>query len=270
MQTVLTTRRGSNAYHGRAFFDLQNSSLNANSWNNDHYGIPKALSHKEDSGGDVGGFIIKNKLFFFASYEQDLIPGKGTGTDAYLTQSMQQGNYVFQGLDGNSHTINLFQVAGAAGLQSTMDTGIAAELANINAALPLGTTEDVGGASTYESQNVQNLAFLEPDNNYYYYPTVRVDYQLRKNLSIDAVFNETRTNAPTANFPSFPGPKFAFMQDGVQNHNYVAGVGINWLISPTLINQFQGGYLYDFNIQNPKSQGYGLPAPLSGGRGRGT
>jgi Carboxypeptidase regulatory-like domain len=258
MQAVLSTRRGSNAYHGRAFMDLQNSSLDANSWSNDYYGASKPLYHKEDFGGSVGGFIRRDKLFFFGSYEQDVTPGKSQGADAYLTASMQQGNYVFEGLDGATHTINLLQLAGAAGLQSTVDTGVAAELAKINAAIPLGTSENVSGAPTAEDQNVQNLVFREPNNQYAYYPTVRLDYQLRKNLSIDAVFNATWTNQPTANFPSFPGPNFAFMQDGVQNHNYVAGIGINWLISPTLINQFQGGYLYDYNIQNPKSQGYGL------------
>jgi hypothetical protein len=253
MQGVLSTRRGSNAYHGRAFTDLQNSSLNANSWTNDHFGAPKPLSHKEDSGGDVGGFIIKNKLFFFASFEEDVVPGKGTGNDAFLTPSMQQGNYVFQGLDGASHTVNLFQLAGAAGLQSTMDTGVAAQIAAVNASLPLGTPENPNGASTYEDQNVQNLIFLEPDNTYTYYPTVRIDYNLRKNLSIDAVFNETKFNAPTADFPAFPGPNFAYQGDGSQSHNYVAGIGVNWLISPTLVNQFQGGFLYDYSILNPKS-----------------
>ncbi|MGA8937596.1 MAG: carboxypeptidase-like regulatory domain-containing protein, partial [Acidobacteriaceae bacterium] len=257
MQTVLTTRRGTNAFHGRAFVDLQNSSLNANSWTNDFYGIPKALYHKEDFGGSVGGRIIRDKLFFFASYEEDLTPGKSTGVDPYLTPGMQQGNYVFQGLDGNSHTINLLQTAGAAGLQSTVDSGIAAELANINASLPLGTTEDVPGADQYESQNVQDLAYLEPDNTYFYSPTFRIDYNMRKNLSFDFVFNESKSNSPTALLPSFPGPKFAFMQDGYGSTAYTAGIGVNWLISPTLINQFQGGYLYNYQVSAPKSNGYG-------------
>ncbi len=255
MQAVLSTRRGSNVFHGRVFADLQNSSLNANTWYNDFNGIPKPLYHKENFGGSVGGPIIKDKLFFFASYEQDLIPGKGTGADSFLTPSMQQGNYVYQGTDGASHTVNLLQLAGAAGLQSTLDSGIAAELANINASLPLGTAGDVGGADQYESQNVQLLTYHEPDNTYFYDPTLRIDYNMRKNLSINFVFNRTDNSAPTALFPSFPGPNFKFQQDGVKNHDYIAGVGVTWLISPTLINQFQGGYLYNYNVQAPNSSG---------------
>lgn len=257
MQAVLSTRRGANAFHGRAFIDLQNSSLDANSWSNDFYGVPKALYHKEDFGGSVGGRILRDKLFFFASYEEDLTPGKGTGVDPYLTPSMQQGNYVFQGLDGNSHTINLLQVAGAAGLQSTVDPGVAAEIAKINSSIPLGTSEDVPGADQYESQNVQNLAYLEPNNTYFYAPTFRIDYNMRKNLSFDFVFNESKNNSPTALFPSFPGPNFAFMQDGYGGTAYTAGIGVNWVISPTLINQFQGGYLYNYQVSAPKSNGYG-------------
>ncbi len=257
MQAVLSTRRGSNQFHGRLFVDLQNSSLNANSWSNDFYGVPKALYHKEDFGGTVGGRIIRDKLFFFGSYEEDLTPGKGTGVDPYLTASMQQGNYVFQGLDGSSHTVNLLQIAGAAGLQSTVDPAIAAELSKINASIPLGTSEDVPGADQYESQNVQDLAYLEPNNSYFYAPTFRIDYNMRNNLSFDFVFNENKSSSPTALFPSFPGPDFSFMQDGYGATAYTAGIGVNWLISPTLINQFQGGYLYNYQVSAPKSNGYG-------------
>jgi len=257
MQTVLTTRRGSNAFHGRVFMDMQNSSLNANSWTNDHFGVPKPLSHHEDFGGSVGGYILKNKLFFFGSYEEDLTPGKSNFMDPYLTPSMQQGNYTFLGQDNASHTVNLLQIAGAAGLQSTVDTSILAEIAKINKSLPLGTSEDVGGADQYESQNVQELAFREPNNIYNYYPTFRIDYNMRKNLAFDFVFNETKFSQPTGLTPSFPGPDFAFMQDGFGSTAYTAGIGVNWFISPTLMNQFQGGYLYNFQVSAPKSNNYG-------------
>jgi hypothetical protein len=133
------------------------------------------------------------------------------------------------------------------------DSGVAAELAKINAARPLGTPSDVGGADQYESQNFKNLANLEPNITCFYDPTVRLDYNLTKSLSIDAVFNAGCNSAPTALFPSFPGPDFTFQWDGVNNHNFNAAIGVSWLIRPTLINQFQDGYLYNYNIQAPKS-----------------
>lgn len=256
MSAVLATRRGTNEYHGRAFANLQNSSLNANSWYNDYYGAPKPLYHKNDFGGSVGGPILKNKLFFFASYEQDSIPGKGTGTNSFMTQSMQSGNYTYLGTDGNSHTVNLLDLAGAAGLQSTMDTGVAAELTKINASLSGGTIGTVGGADQYESQNVKLLTFNEPNNQYFYYPTFRVDYTAKDNLRVNLALNEEKTSAPTSLFPTFPGSDFKWMQDGTKSTAYTAAIGVDWTIKPTLINQFQGGYLYNYAISAPKSADY--------------
>jgi hypothetical protein len=256
MQTVLATRRGSNEFHGRAFANLENSGLNSNSWYNDFYGIPKPLYHKNDFGGAIGGPILKDRLFFFGSYEQDSIPGKGTAINSVLTPSMQQGNYTYLGNDGNSHTVNLLTLAGAAGLQSKVDTGIAAEISKINGALSGGTLGTVSGADQYESQNVQLLTFHEPNNQYFYYPTVRVDYNMRRNLSFSVAFNEQKTSQPTNLFPSYPGPSFSWMQDGVRSNAYTAALGVNWIISPRVINQFQGGYLYNYLISAPKSADY--------------
>lgn len=256
MQTVLSTRSGSNKLHGRLFANLQNSSLNANSWYNNYYDIPKPLYHKNDFGGSIDGRIIKDKLFFFGSYEQDTIPGKGTGSNSVLTAAMQQGNYTYQGSDGASHTVNLLTLGGAAGLQSTVDTGVAGEFANINGALSLGTLGTVSGADQYESQDVQLLTYHEPNNQYFYYPTVRVDYNATKKLHLSLAFNETKTSAPTSLFPSFPGSTFSYQQDGTKSNAWVASVGVDYAISPTLTNQFQGGFLYNYAISAPKSANY--------------
>jgi len=51
MQVTYVTRSGTNHFHGRLFADLQNSSFNANSWQNDFNGVPIPLYHKTDWGG---------------------------------------------------------------------------------------------------------------------------------------------------------------------------------------------------------------------------
>lgn len=261
MEAVLATRRGSNEFHGRAFANLQNSSFNANSWYNDFTGIPKPLYHKNDFGGSVGGPVWKNKIFFFGSYEQDSIPGKGTGTNSFLTPALQAGNYTYLGVDpitgeSGSYTVNLLDVAAAAGLPSSVDAGIAAELAKINDSLSSGTVGKVGGADDYESQDVQLLTFHEPNNQYFYYPTFRVDWNAKDNLRMDLAFNEEKTSAPTSLFPTFPGKDFTWMQDGTKSSAYTAALGVDWTIKPTLINQFQGGFLYNYAVSAPKSADY--------------
>jgi hypothetical protein len=254
MQSVLATRRGTNQYHGRVFVNLQNSSFNANSWGNDFFGTPKPLYHKNDFGGSVGGRIIKDKLFFFGAYEQDSIPGNGAPFSSFMTPALQAGNYTYLGTDGSSHTVNLFAVAQAAGLQSTMDTGIAAEMAKINSSLSAGTLGDINGADKYVSQNVQQVNFHVPNNQNFYYPTFRVDWNATENLRAHLAFNETKTSAPSNLFPSFPGKDFTWMQDGSKSAAYTAALGVDWIIKPTLINQFQGGYLYNYGDSAYKSR----------------
>ena len=73
-QVSIITRSGTNAFHGDAFEYLRNSVLDANDWFlNGLYPKPGIPVHpperQNDFGGVLGGRIIKNKLFFFGSYE---------------------------------------------------------------------------------------------------------------------------------------------------------------------------------------------------------
>ena len=70
-QVILTTRSGTNEFHGAAFDYFRNTAMDANNWFNDEASpeIPKAPEHHNDFGGVLGGPIWKDKTFFFASYE---------------------------------------------------------------------------------------------------------------------------------------------------------------------------------------------------------
>jgi len=254
MQSALTTRRGSNEFHGGLFANLQNSAFNANSWYNDRWKIAKPLAHKEDYGGSLGGPIFRNKLFFFGSYEQDYEPGKSVDTASFMTTSMQNGDYTFKDSDGNSETVNLYEIAKAAGVTSKADTGVAAELAKINGSLQYGTIGNVGGADDYVSKNIRQLNFHEPNGKNWFYPSFRIDYMVRDDLRVNFAFNETKTSTPTSLAPTFPGKDFEWQQDGSKATAYTAAIGVNWMIKPTLVNQFQGGYLYNATNQAYKSR----------------
>ena len=70
-QVILTTRSGTNAFHGAVFDYFRNTAMDANNWFNDEASprISKAPEHHNDFGGVLGGPIWKDKTFFFASYE---------------------------------------------------------------------------------------------------------------------------------------------------------------------------------------------------------
>jgi len=68
-QVSVVTKSGSNMFHGTAFEYLRNDVLDANDWFVDHAGLKKPALRQNDFGGVLGGPIVKDKLFFFGSYE---------------------------------------------------------------------------------------------------------------------------------------------------------------------------------------------------------
>jgi hypothetical protein len=68
-QVIISTRSGTNQFHGTAFDYLRNTVLDANDWFANAAGKPRAAEHKNDFGGVFGGPIWRDKTFFFVSYE---------------------------------------------------------------------------------------------------------------------------------------------------------------------------------------------------------
>jgi hypothetical protein len=71
-QVSILTRSGTNDFHGTLFEYFRNDVLDANDWFNGYTNNPplrKAEERQNDFGGVFGGPIIKNKTFFFFSYE---------------------------------------------------------------------------------------------------------------------------------------------------------------------------------------------------------
>ena len=68
-QISIVTRSGTNEFHGSAFDYLRNDILDANDWFADNEGLPKPEERQNDFGGTFSGPIIKDRTFFFFSYE---------------------------------------------------------------------------------------------------------------------------------------------------------------------------------------------------------
>ena len=71
-QISIVTRSGTNQFHGTAFDYLRNDIFDANNWFNGYTNnppLPKAKERQNDFGGTFGGPILKDRTFFFFSYE---------------------------------------------------------------------------------------------------------------------------------------------------------------------------------------------------------
>ena len=69
--TNLVTKSGTNSWHGSGWEFLRNDKLDANYFFNNYVGLAKQQLRFNQFGGTFGGPIIKDKLFFFVSYQQD-------------------------------------------------------------------------------------------------------------------------------------------------------------------------------------------------------
>src|SRR5215467_15578434 len=116
MQIRLTTKRGTDKYHGKALYQGQNEWLNANGFFRNMQGLPRNKLRNHNIVGSVGGPLFqfvplfKGKLFFFLYYEIQPQPSSQTLTTPILTAAAQQGNFTYLGTDNVKRTVNLLQV----------------------------------------------------------------------------------------------------------------------------------------------------------------
>jgi Carboxypeptidase regulatory-like domain/TonB dependent receptor len=71
-QISIVTRSGTNRFHGTAFDYVRNDAFDAENWFNGYTNdppLPKAKERQNDFGGTLSGPVLKDRLFFFFSYE---------------------------------------------------------------------------------------------------------------------------------------------------------------------------------------------------------
>jgi hypothetical protein len=68
-QISIATRSGSNVLHGTVSEYFRNDVLDANDWVTNHYSLNKPKTRLNDFGGILSGPIVRNRTFFFLSYE---------------------------------------------------------------------------------------------------------------------------------------------------------------------------------------------------------
>src|SRR5579884_1814105 len=91
--TQVATKSGTDQFHGTGWEFLRNAILNANSWQNDRNSIARAPFQFNRFGGNFGGPIKKNKLFFFFNYEGTRQGGPAQVLGTVPTDLQKSGNF---------------------------------------------------------------------------------------------------------------------------------------------------------------------------------
>lgn len=258
-----TIKRGTNQFHGSGFWEAYNSAFNANSYSNDTYLYAGRLLasadpttsagylaagrkqpfHTNDFGGNIGGPVLKNKLFFFVNFEFENQPGTGLFTEGVLTQAAQAGSFTYARADSPSNapvyqTVNLFNIANAKGLPAVVNGNVQTLLGSINTLAGGGKLAPITTDPTLAALQ-QTLNFTAPQNTKQRWPTARIDYVITPKITWHTSYDLYWRTYPRT--PVYPNDS-TFI-GGFQSSYSTFSTGVDWTINSHLVNQVNFGIL---------------------------
>ncbi|MDM7997409.1 MAG: carboxypeptidase-like regulatory domain-containing protein [Acidobacteriota bacterium] len=94
-QVQISTKSGGNQYHGNAVWNVQNTALDPNTWDNNRLGAVAPWRNLQEYTISVGGPIIKNKTFFFALFNGQVAKRREPYNAMSLTPCARRGIFRF-------------------------------------------------------------------------------------------------------------------------------------------------------------------------------
>ena len=240
-QFELVTRSGTNSFHGAIVEYHRDTDLEANDWFNNNSNVPRPPLIRNQFGGNFGGPVLKNKLFFFFDYngrrdtlsnlEERLVP----------LDSFRNGTLSYDNTAGGVGTLTSAQVAAIdpqhVGFNTALQSLFSTRYPHAN---------DLSGAFG-DLLNTAGFRFDAPfpykEDDY----VQRVDFTLNDKMKLWGKGSFTRTNG-TQQSIWFPGdPETSPFLD--QSYTWV--VGHVWTIGSTKVNQASYGEVFEnYNFPN--------------------
>jgi Carboxypeptidase regulatory-like domain/TonB dependent receptor len=253
----VSTKSGTNSFHGDGWDYIQNGALNANSYFNNYNGVPRGTYNQNQFGGTIGGPIRRDHTFFFVSYEQLLSNIASTVTSIVPTAAMHKGDF--------SAATNGSYMAAANRTMTPLVPSQANCFSSTNVIKP-SCFDAVGLAvlNLYPAPSPQlgNVNIFTGAANYVYTATlpnntrtldVRVDHTLNPTNQIFARYAfdyaDYQTPAPWTSNP-IAGNGSGFPTTYILHDQSVA-LGWTYTIKSNLTNTAHGGYLRTYSHSDP-------------------
>lgn len=229
-QVELITRSGTNQYHGALFDYFRNTALNANDFFNNSVGAARPELNQNIFGGDFGGRIIRDKLFIFGNYQGRRTYSTISRVRTVPTATAQQGLFLYNPTNGGpTQTVNLKAI-------DPKGIGIDPAIAKLMSLFPAPNDNSVG-----DGLNTAGFRFNNPNNSLEDQFTIKADYNLSQNNHI--FFRESwQRNTAIDSLNSADAPFPGQVQGTQGGHRWGVGTGWDWIIHPSLVNEFRYGH----------------------------
>ncbi|MGA2578766.1 MAG: carboxypeptidase regulatory-like domain-containing protein [Bryobacteraceae bacterium] len=258
-QVIVTTKRGTNQFHGSAYDFFQSSDLAANDFYNNFYDEGKPASHYNRFGGSIGGPLLPDflggKTYFYTNYEGERYPRSGPLYSAVPSDLLREGIFQIRDTSGNIVQYNLAtsSVCGTNGNTpcDPRGTGMSPAVSTLwNKYMPQPTSPICPGVG--DGLNTEcyaaNLAYPLSTN----FAVVRVDHDFGSKWRFFSSYRYFSEDNPTTNQVDIggivsgdklgvPASQSSFP---LEPRYFVSG--ITTTITPSLNNEFHFSYTKNF------------------------
>jgi hypothetical protein len=112
-QVNLVTKSGTNQLHGSLYEYNRNTWFAANTWFNNHAGVPRQPLVRNQFGASIGGKIIPDRVFYFFNYEQREDASGVAQVRAVPSDTLRKGIFLFKS-GGVTQTLSATDIANLA------------------------------------------------------------------------------------------------------------------------------------------------------------
>jgi len=236
----ISTKSGTNQFHGSAYEYLRNTALDANDWFSNHAGLGKIPLHQNQYGANLGGPALKNKLFFFFSWEHESLSSASPASYVMPTTAELNGDFsadpqtIYDPATGLPFPGN--SIAGRIDPAALKILQLEAPNESLVKQTPYtnNTFVSVPAVGVQTQYNARIDASLGKDTVF-----TRYTFWNPHNVSVDPFGNKTGA-----------GPTGNYTQEAVLGDNHV--------FTPTSIAELRLSYLENYNFQDPLSNGFDM------------
>ena len=249
-QVNLVTKAGTNNWHGAAFEFYRTRGFTANDWFNNHATdangnwspIPRPPLIRHTYGGALGGPIIKNKAFFFYSYEgRHDASGQSVSRTVPLA-SLGQGTINYQYCTDSTcgsvktASLNLAQLGAAfVSVHNADPANPAVNPAAMSALAAAAARYPANDTTTGDQLNTSGFRFNAPTPTKLNSHIAKLDFNLTKNQTAFVRANVIYDHQTLPQWlPDSPVPS-------VWNHPWGLAVGHTWIKGNHWVNNFRYG-----------------------------